>query len=251
MITHDIPVPWKRAGTKLPLFVTLLVVTVCFSSISLVAEEMGWQPVLEVEGIKVYKRDKKSSRLFEFKAVGNLRGTVSQYASVLLETESMPQWAPLCIEAHDIEKINDRETIIYVACKGVWPVADREYTARRAFIAEPDVGSIRVDLERVDHQSTRNVDRRVEIPHLKSHWILQEIDSTQTHVELYVDVDPGGWLPAWLVNFGYQKVPYRFLKELETQVVNGFRHMPAGVTASLDPKDRYREAHENVFHSLH
>jgi hypothetical protein len=59
---------------------------------------------------------------------------------------------------------------------------------------------------------------RVHIPHLKSRWIFKEIDQDFTHAELCAHVDPGGWVPAWLVNLGYRKVPYQFLKNLESQV---------------------------------
>ncbi|MDR4504295.1 MAG: START domain-containing protein [Candidatus Scalindua sp.] len=225
----------KQTGAQFLLFLSFLLVAALFSCIPLTAEEEGWQPVMVQQEVKVYKRMKEGSRFFEFKAVGSLSGTISDYVSVLLETESMPHWVPLCIEAQNIEQINDRETIIYVACKGVWPVADREYTARRVLIRDPAIGAIRLDIELVDRQDTHKVARRVKISHLKSHWILKKIDSTHTHVELYADVDPGGWLPAWLVNSGYRKVPYRFLRELEIQVADRFRRIPVVATVTLHP----------------
>ncbi|MCP5004200.1 MAG: hypothetical protein GY941_09710 [Planctomycetes bacterium] len=227
MKINEIMVQRKKVVVRLLLcFSCLLVVIMLFSSITLMAEEARWQPVTELEAIKVFKRFKEGSSFLEFKAVGVLSGTAVEYASALLETESMIEWAPLCIGAQNIELINDRETIIHVVCKGIWPAADREYTARRSLISEPDAGVIRIKLELVEHQNTRNDSGRVKIPHLKAHWVFTEIDSARTHVELYVDVDPGGLLPAWLVNFGYRKVPYRFLKGLETQVVNGRSHHP-------------------------
>ncbi|GJQ59730.1 MAG: hypothetical protein D8M57_12305 [Candidatus Scalindua sp. AMX11] len=233
MMGPEIMIPRKKTGVPFRLFVSILLVVLLFPCVSLKADEGGWQPVTELNGIEVFKRIKGGSTLFEFKAVGDLSGPISQYMSVLLETKRMPHWTPLCIEARDIERINDRETIIYVACKGVWPVADREYTAKRALISGPTIGSMRIDVELVDHQYSQNNATRVKIPHLKCRWILKEIDSAHTHVELYADVDPGGWLPDWLVNFGYRKVPHRFLKKLESYVVNDFSHIPVVATASL------------------
>lgn len=228
-----ISIPKKKTRTRSLLLLSLLLITVLSSSVRLMADE-EWQTVMELRSIKVYKRMKEGSRLFEFKAVGCLKGTVSEYESVLLETESMPHWVPLCIEAQNIERINDREAIIYVVCKGVWPVADREYTARRVLILDPAIGTMRIDIELVDHQDTIDSAKRIKIPYLKSHWILKEIDSTHTHVELYASVDPGGWLPAWLVNFGYRKVPFKFLRELEVEVANRLLCMPAVATVTLN-----------------
>ena len=203
---------------KFSLLVFLLAVNVSAYN-PLVAEEEKWHLAYKTDGIDVYRRVAAGSKFIEFKAIGDLRGTMSEYVSVILDTDEHSDWAPRCLEARNIEKINDQEIIIYTVYAGVWPTADRDYAAKISITSKPDISTVRIDVERVEPPDTLPVaTERVHILHLKSRWIFKEIDQDFTHVELCAHVDPGGWVPAWLVNLGYRKVPYQFLKNLESQV---------------------------------
>jgi hypothetical protein len=91
--------------------------------------------------------------------------------------------------------------------------------------SEPNIPIVRVDFERVELPDTPLVATdRVHITHLKSCWIFEQISQDFTRVELHAHVDPGGWIPAWLVNWGYRKIPYQFLKNLESQVAKRLNH---------------------------
>ncbi len=201
-----------------PLLVFLLVVTVSAYN-PLIAEEEEWHFAYETNGINIYRRVAEGSKFIEFKATGNLRGTMSEYVSEILDTDEHPNWAPRCLETRNIEKINDQELIIYAVYAGVWPASDRDYAARMSVASAPEIPIVRVDIERVELSDTPLVATdRVHIPHLKSCWIFEQISQNLTRVELRAHVDPGGWIPAWLVNWGYRKIPYQFLKNLESQV---------------------------------
>ncbi len=203
---------------NLLLLVFLLVVTASINN-PLVAEEEKWHLIYEADGINIHRRVMEESRFLEFKAEGNLRGEISEYVSVILDVDKHPNWAPRCLETRNIKKVNDRELIIYAVFAGVWPIADRDYTARVSIASEQNIPAVRIDIERVDLPDTLPVATdRVHIPYLKSCWIFEQISQDLTRVELHAHADPGGWIPAWLVNWGYRKIPYQFLKNLESQV---------------------------------
>lgn len=213
----------------------LLAVTVSTYN-PLAAEEEKWHLTYEVDGINIYRRVMEESKFLEFKAAGNLRGSIFEYVSVILDIDKHPNWAPRCSEARNIEKINDRELIIYAVYAGVWPAADRDYAARMSITAEPDITKVRIDVERVELSATPPVlTDRVHIPHLESCWIFEQISQDFTRVELRAHVDPGGWIPAWLVNWGYRKIPYQFLKNLESQVAKRLNHTSTLANISTIP----------------
>ncbi len=220
---------------KLSLLVFLLTITVSAYN-PLVAEEEKWHFAYETDGINVYRRAAEGSKYLEFKATGNLQGAMSEYVSVIIDTDEHPNWAPRCQETRNIEKISDQELIIYAVYSGVWPVADRDYTARMSIVSEPDAPTVRVDVERVELPGALPVaTERVHIPYLKSCWIFEQISQDCTRVELHAHVDPGGILPAWLVNWGYRKIPYQFLKKLESQVAKHSNHTPSLANVSTLP----------------
>ncbi len=220
---------------KFSLLVFLLAVAVSTYN-PLVAEEEKWHLAYETNGIDVYRRVTGSSKFLEFKATGTLRGAMSEYVSVIFDTDEHPDWAPRCLEARNIDKINDRELIIYTVYAGVWPTADRDYAARVFMVSKPDMPIVRIDVERVESPDALPVaTERVHIPYIKSCWIFEQISQEFTRVELRAHVDPGGWIPAWLVNLGYSKVPYQFLQNLESQVAKRLNHTPPLSNVSTIP----------------
>jgi hypothetical protein len=209
----------KRMLPPFLLFITALSAVIMLAITPLKAGGEEWHFVFEADDITVHKRIKEDAIFLEFKSTGILRGEISDYLSVILDTEIMPDWAPQCIEAQNVERINDRETIIYVACNGVWPVADRDYIAKRTLISGPGESAVRVNINLIENSDAPDIKSRVHIPYLQCCWMLKRISPSHTHVELRACVDPGGWLPAWLVNWGYRWVPYRYLKDLESMIV--------------------------------
>ncbi len=217
-------------------FIAALSAVIIFTLTPLKAEDEEWRFVYEADGITVHKRIKEDTNFFEFKSTGVLRGEISDYLSVILDTEIMPDWAPQCLEAQNVESINDRETIIYVACNGVWPVADRDYVAKRTIISNSnsEKSTIRVNINLIENPGAPDIKSRVHIPYLQCCWILKRINPSHTHVELRACVDPGGWLPAWLLNWGYRWIPYRYLKDLESKIVER-SHTATELVLALPP----------------
>lgn len=210
----------EKQATPLILHYAIIIyfAIILLSCASLTADEEEWRLVYGTDDIKIHRRAKKDSRFLEFKATGSLCGTITDYTNVLLETDKMPDWTPQCFEAQNIENISASETIIYVACNGVWPVADRDYIARRTVISDRKKTNVRINIDLADHPGAPVYNNRIHLPHLKCYWLLNKLDSEHTYIELHAFVDPGGWLPAWLVNWGYRWIPYRFLKNLESEV---------------------------------
>jgi hypothetical protein len=220
---------------KVLLLVFLLAVTVSAYN-PLVAEEEKWQSIYASDGIHICRRAAEGSTFLEFKATGDLKGAMSEYVSAILDADEYPDWAPRCLEARHVEKINDQEYVIYAVFEGVWPTADRDYSARMSITAEPGIPTARVDIERVEPLDTLPVATdRVHIPHMKSCWIFEQISQDYTRVELRAHVDPGGWIPSWLVNWGYRTIPYQFLVNLEAQVDKRLGHTPPLANVSVIP----------------
>ncbi|MFQ5685756.1 MAG: START domain-containing protein [Candidatus Scalindua sp.] len=217
-------------------FITALLTAVFILALTpLKAGEEEWRFVYEADGITVHKRIKEDSIFLEFKSSGVLFGEISDYLSVILDTEIMPDWAPQCLEALNVESISDRETIIYVACNGVWPMADRDYVAKRTITSGPEKSTIRVSINLIENPGAPEIKSRVHIPYLQCCWILKRINPLHTHVELCACVDPGGRLPAWLVNWGYRWIAYRYLKDLESKVVERLHTATELASVSLSP----------------
>ncbi len=146
---------------KFSIFSLLAFLLVALSTYSpLTAEEEEWQNIYESDGIRIYRRAAEGSKFLEFKAAGDLKGAMSEYVSAILDTDEHPDWAPRCLEARNVEKINDQEYAIYTVYAGVWPTADRDYSARMSITAEPGIPAVRIDIESVEALDTLPVATR-------------------------------------------------------------------------------------------
>ena len=178
-------------------FITVLSAVIIFAFTPLNAGEEEWRFVYEADSITVHKRIKEDTISLEFKFAGVLLGNISDYLSVILDTEIMPDWAPRCIEAQNVESINDREIIIYVACNGVWPVADRDYVAKRTIISDPEKSTIRVNIDLIENPDAPDIKSRVHIPNLQCCWILKKlIHRTHTLNCVLMWIPVAGCLPG-------------------------------------------------------
>jgi hypothetical protein len=58
----------------------------------------------------------------------------------------------------------------------------------------------------------------VRIDHSAGKWVITPIGPKQVHIEYSIHVDPGGDLPAWLINIFGTDAPMKIFKKLKTQV---------------------------------
>ncbi len=92
-------------------FITALLAVIMLAITPLKAGEEEWHFVYEADDITVHKRIKEDTIFLEFKSTGILRGEISDYLSVIFDTEIMPDWAPQCLEARNVESINGNHNI--------------------------------------------------------------------------------------------------------------------------------------------
>ncbi len=84
----------KRVLPPFLSFITALSAVIIFAFTPVRAEEEVWHFFYEAEGITIHKRIKEDTIFLEFKSTGVLLGEISDYLSVILDTEIMPDWAP-------------------------------------------------------------------------------------------------------------------------------------------------------------
>ena len=58
----------------------------------------------------------------------------------------------------------------------------------------------------------------IRIPQIEGYYLLQQVDAQKTHVTYFVHIDPGGYLPHWLVRMTTQDFPTETMMGLRKQV---------------------------------
>jgi hypothetical protein len=58
----------------------------------------------------------------------------------------------------------------------------------------------------------------VRVPHADGKWTIMPAASSQLHVEYMLHIDPGGAIPAWLINLFATKGPFESFRNMREHI---------------------------------
>ncbi len=167
----------------------------------------GWEQTDQSDGVTVFRRDDPGSPFHGIRGSGVVDANVATVALVLLDDARAPEWVDSLDEARVVNVISSNEYIEYNHVHMPWPTSDREFLTRvtMGFDAGSRSSQIRSEPVELPGLPPRKGDIRGV---LRATYTMTPIDgadgkqSTQLTVEIHSD--PGGWIPAFIVNF-FQK----------------------------------------------
>jgi hypothetical protein len=172
-----------------------------------------WELIKNRDGIKIYTADSDHSRFKQIKATCITQGTIDEVVSLFQDVEKQPQWVYSTRSAYIISKADENNFLYYVESSLPWPVADR-YLVARMIIKENTEKSILSIATLADSSSHISPSGKVRITHFIGKWTIREIGKQQLSIDYFLDIDPGGSLPASIANIFVSKGPYRTLSRL-------------------------------------
>jgi hypothetical protein len=188
-----------------------------FSCLHVVAQS-DWTLKKDKDGIRVYSRTSSCSKFNELKAEFTIHSKLSELAAVLLDVDDHFQWSYSTKSSYLLKKISDSELVYYTQINSPWPVANRDLIVHQLITQDPvsKVMLIKADCLRGYVPSQKSV---VRVLSSRSTYTVIPLDGNTIQVDYYLEIDPGGSVPAWLVNIFSTKGPYESFKNLRQQVL--------------------------------
>ncbi|MGR5143359.1 START domain-containing protein [Photobacterium sp. DNB23_23_1] len=195
-----------------------LVTLMCFQGVSSQAfAQEPWKNVRDRKDIQVYNRAIEGSDFKEFMAQTTINANLSTIIAVFNDTNAGIEWVENVDEMHTEKVISDSETITVTYSKAPWPVADRDAIVLNKTTQDPDTLVVTIQQEGTpDYLPLK--DGVVRVKSLTSRWIFTPVSDSVTHVHYQVLTNPGGNLPAWLINMVSVSQPYNSLLGLKKMV---------------------------------
>lgn len=179
----------------------------------------SWEKVIEVDGVKVHKKDIPDSDVVAFRGETIYDAPIARVANVLIDTSRKLEWVSKCVEAKDIRQNGPFERVEYnKTASGFFAVKDRDFVfhakaelnrekqqmiIRMKSVSDPlapETGSVRGELK----QST---------------YTLTSLDGgRKTHLVVEIQADPKGSVPKWLVNLFQRSWPRKTLEGIREQL---------------------------------
>jgi hypothetical protein len=179
--------------------------------------QKDWTLKVDKDGIKVYTKNLDNSPFKAVKTICTIETSLSQLTAVLMDINNTVDWVYATKKCVVLKTISASEVIYYSEIDAPWPVSNRDFIVR--LWAEQDEKTKAVSVLAENKPTYLPVyGNIVRIQHSHSKWLLTPLPNGHVKVEYELQVDPGGNIPAWLINMFATKGPYESFKKLKQQV---------------------------------
>ncbi|MBC3540239.1 START domain-containing protein [Rufibacter sediminis] len=158
-----------------------------------------WELQKNEDGIEVYTRKVKDTQFKEIRVVCDLPGTPNDLFSLLKDVEHHSDWVYLNRKTKLIKRKSEHRLLYYTEADMPWPLTDRDMVVEAVFMPAYKPNVARVEVKSV----TSIVSEKpgfVRIPYSLAVWDISPVSGGRTKIDYTFRVNPGGAIPAWMVN---------------------------------------------------
>jgi hypothetical protein len=164
------------------------------------------------DGIKVYTCNTDTSKFKSIKVETELNCSLDNLELCLLDFENYIHWQYNTTESKALKKISDTEFIYYARIEAPWPVSDRDMVVRLRSQRTGDQLLISANSEPGILAEKKDL---VRVPASRSQWLVKEKSKEHLEIKYEIQIDPGGNVPAWLVNWVCANAPLQSFQALK------------------------------------
>lgn len=181
---------------------------------TLAAEQ--WKLLRDQQGIRIYSQKVNGSKYEAFKGIIVLQSSPASILGLLDHTEASTEWVQFCTFGKTLKSNGFSERYIYQVTDLPFPLATRDAVFRATTSYNPVTQAITVTLAAAAdfYPATEYVRIRIG----SGYFHLRPIDDDNTEVTWQLHVDPGGAIPAFLINMMLVEIPFQSLQRMAEQV---------------------------------
>ena len=176
-----------------------------------------WHKKKDHKGIEVYSRKTASSDFRELKSVTYLKTSLNSIVALINDRESYSQWVYKCGEAKTIKKISDSEAIQYQTVIAPWPAENRDFVVNIK-LSQNEKTKIVTLKATCNANYIPKAPCHVRITEFNACWTLIPLKDGTVQLTYQLLVNPGGYVPAWLVNMAAIDGPYETMLHMKEWV---------------------------------
>jgi hypothetical protein len=158
-----------------------------------------WKLKSDKDNIKTYSKKLPDSKINAVKIESVFPCTVSQFVSVLIDVDSYDDWIYNSKSTRLVKQVSPAEMYYYSEVGFPWPTANRDFVSHVIISQDPRTKIARVDAKNVSGLVPVK-SGIVRIEKSSGAWLITPVGSKSVKIEYILQVDPGGDLPAWLIN---------------------------------------------------
>lgn len=191
----------------------ILILSALLISVPCIAQSADCDLKKEKDGIKVYTCKSDTSKFRSLRAEFVIENKSIEELKVFMFTVSYYlKWQYDAIEASMLKRESVDEMIYRVVIDAPWPVDNREMIVQfSASIHDADHANFYINTIASDFPKNEDL---VRIPYSQAQWDIVRKNNS-LHVTYSLNIDPGGSVPAFLINMAMAEGPYKSFKSLK------------------------------------
>ena len=178
----------------------------------------SWIVQKEKDGIKISNRRSATSAFNDVRVELDLPGNLDQLAAILLDVKKYREWAYATKEAFVVKQMGPNKLIYYSEIEVPWPATNRYFYAGFEIKKDPAGHSMQVVSTSIPFEAPVPKDL-VKVTYSKGEWNVTTISKKSIHVNYTLELDPGGTLPAWVLNLFSTKGPLETFQNIRKKMI--------------------------------
>lgn len=176
-------------------------------------ESTDWALKKNENGIAVYTRSASGFDLKEIRVVNKVKSSLSGIVALLFDTKNYPAWMAGCKETRILKTISNHELYNYQVTDLPWPVTDRDVVTHFKLEQNAVTGIVTITKTAAPQFIPAN-EGYVRVRYLQAKYTLTPLSSDSVQIEMELQVDPGGSIPAWLINANIVSAPFKSTEQM-------------------------------------
>ena len=172
-----------------------------------------WKLSKDKDGIKVYLAENPKSKFKNIKVECTLQGTYDKLIAILTDIEHLKDWVYNTKISYLVKKISPHDLYYYTETYIPWPMSNRDAVVHLRIMKDSLQRFIRIT-STSENRFIPEKDDKVRIVYSYINWYVTMPTSKTINIVYTFEADPGGNLPAWVVNSFADKGPYESFKKL-------------------------------------
>ena len=194
----------------------------------------GWILKRNKGDITIYMREIENSPIKDLKFEMEFESSLNSLAALLLDVDGFNDWVYASVVSETVRKISNTEVVYYNEIDFPWPLYNRDLVLQTSLWQDDKTLTLHSKTYSV-HDELPEKEGMVRMKRADIHWQFTPIGNGMVKLHYTLSSDPGGSIPAWMINFAadqgplltmdkfleilakekYQKAVVPYIKELE------------------------------------
>ena len=177
----------------------------------------NWALKQDKDGVKIYTENVPDSKIKALKVECEFDATPSAVTAAVMDIKNSTKWVYSTETAYVVKRASPSDVYYYTLIKMPMTVSDRDYVGHLVVHQDPKTKVVTIDGSCVAGFVPKK-DKAIRILNSPAKWVLTPEGTNRVKVVYTLHADPGGSIPAALVNMFATKAPSETFQKLKAEL---------------------------------